>query len=78
MTYSTLKKIEAVCAVLALIGFIIALGVAGASDYADEIGQYYPLANITKGCVAAGLLMTPSLIVSYVKERWVFEDDCEE
>lgn len=65
---SYLKMIKMVCAVLALAGFVILLGTAGASDYAWETGQYYPMADVTKGCVTGILLMLPSLAVSCIGE----------
>jgi hypothetical protein len=70
-----LKRIEKVCAVLAFVGFMILVGVAGHGDYMDEIREYYPAGAMLKDCIPGILLMMPSLILELVEERWCIEDD---
>ena len=48
---------------LVLIGFLIMAGGAGTSDYFCEIGEYYPISETIKTCVAGLLLMLPGAYI---------------
>ena len=54
-----LKAIRTTFGILAFIGFFLALGAIGASDLADEMGEYMELKDILPQLLTGTLMMLP-------------------
>lgn len=62
-------KIERVCAIAAVIGFVVILGTVGSCDCAVECKQYYSDVTLFKG-IAVGMLLSLPYCVLKFKEMY--------
>ena len=60
------------------IGFFMIVGIAGSSDYADEVGEVFRFSDYTKEFIIAFLLMIPCPIFeNYLDKHYYMEGSDE-
>ena len=69
-----LKAIRTIFVILAFIGFFLALGAIGASDFADEIGEYIELKDFLPQLLIGTVLMLPCGLLEWWLDRTDFEE----
>ena len=64
-----MRILHAAAIMLAVLGVLVVLGTAGGSDYADEVGEVYPMTDILRGLSVGLALMIPAFITSAIERR---------
>ncbi len=73
------KTAEVVATIMIFVGFFLLVGTAGASDYADEIGEVFSYSKYIPYIVSGFVLIFSGLgIVKYLESKGWYEDGSEE
>lgn len=68
-----LKVIRTIAGTLAFIGFVLALGAVGKSDFADEVGEYIALKDFIPQMLIGVILMIPCGLLESFLDKYEIE-----